>query len=92
MHFQCLVDLSPLATRDFFDKIFQTLDIVLSKLDDSSGARTKAISGLLDLIKDIPMVVKREYDVIGCIYEYLISKFATNAGREAGEFYTPHEI
>ena len=25
------------------------------------------------------------------IYEYLISNFAANAGKKAGEFYTPHE-
>ena len=26
------------------------------------------------------------------IYEYLISNFAANAGKKAGEFYTPHEV
>lgn len=29
------------------------------------------------------------YDVLGYIYEYLIEKFAANAGKKAGEFYTP---
>ena len=55
-------------------------------------ARTKAISGLLYLIKDIPMDGKQDYDVLGFIYEYLISNFAANAGKKAGEFYTPHEV
>jgi hypothetical protein len=32
------------------------------------------------------------YDVLGFIYEYLISMFAANAGKKAGEFYTPHEV
>ncbi|SVX77972.1 type I restriction enzyme [Klebsiella pneumoniae] len=32
------------------------------------------------------------YDVLGYIYEYLIEKFAANAGKKAGEFYTPHEV
>lgn len=35
---------------------------------------------------------KQDYDVLGFIYEYLISMFAANAGKKAGEFYTPHEV
>jgi type I restriction enzyme M protein len=30
--------------------------------------------------------------VLGYVYEYLISNFAANAGKKAGEFYTPHEV
>lgn len=75
-----------------FDKVFDTLQTGLSKLGDSSGAQTKAISGLLQLIRDIPMGGKQDYDVLGFIYEYLISMFAANAGKKAGEFYTPHEV
>lgn len=78
--------------KKVFENIFRTLETGLSKLGDSSGARTKAISGLLQLIKDIPMDGKQDYDVLGFIYEYLISKFASNAGKKAGEFYTPHEV
>lgn len=78
--------------KKVFEKIFDTLDTGLSKLGDTSGARTKAISNLLQLIKDIPMDGKEDYDVLGFIYEYLISNFAANAGKKAGEFYTPHEV
>lgn len=75
-----------------FDKIFDTLQMGLNKLGETSGARTTAIRGLLGLIKDIPMDEKQGYDVLGYIYEYLISNFASNAGKKAGEFYTPHEV
>lgn len=75
-----------------FQGIFETLQTGLSKLGDSSGSQTKAIKELLDLIKDIPMDGKQDYDVLGFIYEYLISMFAANAGKKAGEFYTPHEV
>jgi len=75
-----------------FKDIFKTLQTGLDKLGDTSGARTKAIRGLIDLIKDIPMDAKQDYDVLGFIYEYLISNFAANAGKKAGEFYTPHEV
>ena len=75
-----------------FDKIFNTLQTGLSKLGETNGARTKAILELLKLIKDIPTDDSQDYDVLGFIYEYLISNFAANAGKKAGEFYTPHEV
>jgi type I restriction enzyme M protein len=78
--------------KKVFDGIFETLQTGLSKLGESSGLQTKAISNLIQLIKDIPMDGKQDYDVLGFIYEYLISNFAANAGKKAGEFYTPHEV
>jgi len=78
--------------KKLFDGIFNTLHTGLSKLGDSAPKQTKAINDLLHLIKDIPMDGKQDYDVLGFIYEYLIEKFAANAGKKAGEFYTPHEV
>lgn len=78
--------------KKVFEKIFDTLQTGLSKLGDGAGSQTKAISDLIHLIKDIPMDGKQDYDVLGFIYEYLISNFAANAGKKAGEFYTPHEV
>lgn len=80
------------AHKKLFDGIFETLQTGLSKLGDSAAKQTKAISDLIHLIKDIPMDGKQDYDVLGFIYEYLIEKFAANAGKKAGEFYTPHEV
>lgn len=73
--------------KKLFDGIFQTLDTGLSKLGDSASTQTSEISKLLQLIKAIPMDGKQDYDVLGFIYEYLISMFAANAGKKAGEFY-----
>ena len=78
--------------KKVFDKIFTTLQTGLSKLGESASTQTKAISGLITLINQIPMDGKQDYDVLGFIYEYLISNFAANAGKKAGEFYTPHEV
>jgi len=78
--------------KKLFDGVFDTLQTGLSKLGESAAAQTKAISQLIHLIKDIPMDGKQDYDVLGFIYEYLISMFAANAGKKAGEFYTPHEV
>lgn len=75
-----------------FDGIFQTLETGLSNLGSTAKEQSKAVRDLLYLIKDIPMDDKQDYDVLGFIYEYLISNFAANAGKKAGEFYTPHEV
>ncbi len=79
------------AHSKVFDGIFETLQTGLSKLGESASAQTKAARDLIHLINDIPMDGRQDYDVLGFIYEYLISNFAANAGKKAGEFYTPHE-
>lgn len=78
--------------KKVFDGIFKTLETGLAKLGTDSGSQTKAVKELIKLINDIPMDDKQDYDVFGFIYEYLISNFAANAGKKAGEFYTPHEV
>ncbi|MFA7076703.1 MAG: type I restriction-modification system subunit M [Candidatus Izemoplasmatales bacterium] len=78
--------------KKVFDRVFNTLDTGLNKLGGSAAEQTKAIRDLIQLLKMIPMNGKQDYDVLGFIYEYLISNFAVNAGKKAGEFYTPHEV
>lgn len=75
-----------------YDGIFKTLREGLSKLGDNPTSQTKALKGLIKLIKDIPTDGSQDYDVLGYVYEFLISNFAANAGKKAGEFYTPHEV
>ncbi len=75
-----------------YENIFVTLQAGLSKLGNSPAEQTKALKGLIKLIKDIPTDSKQDYDVLGYVYEYLIGNFAANAGKKAGEFYTPHEV
>lgn len=78
--------------KKLFDKIFDTLQNGLSKLGASTGEQNQAVRDLAALIKDIPTDGRQDYDVLGFVYEYLISNFAANAGKKAGEFYTPHEV
>lgn len=75
-----------------YDGIFKTLREGLSKLGDNPQAQSNALKGLIKLIKDIPTDGSQDYDVLGYVYEFLISNFAANAGKKAGEFYTPHEV
>ena len=92
MHYGHSLSLISNTHKKVFEGIFTTLETGLSKLGSNAGQQTKAISDLLVLIKDIPMDGKQDYDVLGFIYEYLIGMFAANAGKKAGEFYTPHEV
>lgn len=78
--------------KKVFEGIFNTLETGLSKLGENAKVQTKAVSDLIHLINDIPMHSRQDYDVLGFIYEYLIGMFAANAGKKAGEFYTPHEV
>lgn len=78
--------------KKLFDKIFDTLQNGLSKLGASTAEQNQAVRDLVALIKDIPTDGRQDYDVLGFVYEYLISNFAANAGKKAGEFYTPHEV
>lgn len=73
-----------------FEGVFNTLEAGLTKLGANSGSRDKAVRDLVDLVADIPATSK-DYDVMGYIYEYLLSKFSTEAKRD-GAFFTPHEV
>lgn len=78
--------------KHIYEGIFVTLRTGLSKLGENPTAQTKALKDLIKLIKDIPTDGNQDYDVLGYVYEYLISKFAASAGKKAGEFYTPREV
>ena len=78
--------------RHVYENVFKTLQAGLSKLGENTTSQTRALKNLIKLIKDIPTDGSQDYDVLGYVYEYLISNFAANAGKKAGEFYTPHEV
>ena len=78
--------------KSVYANIFKTLQAGLSKLGENPASQTRALKDLIKLIKDIPTNSNQDYDVLGYVYEYLISNFAANAGKKAGEFYTPHEV
>ena len=72
--------------------IFETLSHGIPRLGSDSRSQSQALTDLIYLIDDIPMDRDDDYDVLGFVYEYLIGMFAANAGKKAGEFYTPHEV
>ena len=60
--------------KKVFEGVFDTLQTGLSKLGESTGSRTKAASDLIQLIRDIPMDGKQDYDVLGFIYDLTLQQ------------------
>lgn len=65
---------------------------VLPKEYDRSNLRRQQLTALIGLIGNIQMKDNGEKDVLGRVYEYFLSRFAKNEGKNSGEFYTPHSI
>lgn len=81
----------PERTKHVFGGIFDTISRNLTTLAPTSMERTKSLRNLLIALRDIP-TVNTEYDVLGYVYEYLISQFSAGAGKKGGEFFTPAEV
>ncbi|WP_421801287.1 type I restriction-modification system subunit M [Flagellimonas sp.] len=80
-------------SEDDFNKLFEDLDLNSTKLGRSTKARNSLISKVLFHLDKIDFALENaEADVLGDAYEYLISQFASGAGKKAGEFYTPQQV
>lgn len=75
--------------------IFQNIDFNSSKLGDQKDKNTRLRNLLLDFNNDRldlrPSILEGN-DIIGNAYMYLIQLFASDAGKKAGEFFTPPEV
>ncbi len=80
-------------SEDDFNKLFEDLDLNSTKLGRTPEARNELISKVLLHLDKIDFGLEEvEADVLGDAYEYLISQFASGAGKKAGEFYTPQQV
>ncbi|WP_405289196.1 type I restriction-modification system subunit M [Methanobrevibacter sp.] len=80
-------------SQDDFSNLFEEVDLNSSKLGKSQKEKNKLISKIILNLNDIDFKLgDDEADVLGDAYEYLISQFASSAGKKAGEFYTPQEV
>jgi type I restriction enzyme M protein len=80
-------------SEDDFNKLFEDLDLTSTKLGRTVDARNKLIAKVLFHLDKIDFALEdTEADVLGDAYEYLISQFASGAGKKAGEFYTPQQV
>lgn len=81
----------PENSKRVFGGVFDTISRNLTSLAPNSNDRTKSLRKLLLALRNIP-TVNTEYDVLGYVYEYLISQFSAGAGKKGGEFFTPAEV
>lgn len=80
-------------SQDDFSNLFEDVDLNSSKLGRTDDDKNKLISKILLNLNDIDFKLDDdESDILGDAYEYLISQFASSAGKKAGEFYTPQEV
>ncbi len=76
-----------------FENLFEDVDLTSSKLGKNVDEKNKKISQILLKLDNIDFKLEdEEKDILGDAYEYLISQFASEAGKKAGEFYTPQEV
>lgn len=73
--------------------IFRNISFNSSNLGDAKDKNTRLKNLLIDFSElDLTPTHLENKDIIGDAYEYLIANFASDAGKKAGEFYTPSEV
>lgn len=80
-------------SEEDFRGLFDDLDLNSTRLGNTVAERSALMQKVLLNLADLDMGHDEvQIDVLGDAYEYLISKFAANAGKKAGEFYTPQQV
>jgi len=80
-------------SEEDFGNLFEDLDLTSSKLGKSETDKNELIVKVLAHLEQIDFdIANSESDLLGDAYEYLIGKFASGAGKKAGEFYTPQQV
>ena len=82
------------AFENSFKGLFDDFDVNSSKLGGTVAKRNERLVKLLDGIAkmNLGFAESRNVDAIGDAYEYLMSMYASNAGKSGGEFFTPAEV
>lgn len=82
------------SSEDNFAGLFDDIDVNSNKLGKNIDQRNQKLVSLLDKIGNMKLGNYKEnaIDAFGDAYEYLISMYASNAGKVGGEFFTPQEV
>ena len=80
--------------EDSFKGLFDDFDVNSNKLGNTVARRNERLVKILDGIANMKLgsVETHNVDAIGDAYEYLMSMYASNAGKSGGEFFTPPEV
>lgn len=74
---------------ELFSGLFADVDLYSNRLGTGDQKQSATISELIKVLEGADLI-HTEGDVLGNAYEYLIGQFASETGKKAGEFYTPH--
>lgn len=84
------------ANKEKLEGVFRNIDFNSESTLGQTRERNVRLKSLLEDFSDPKLDLRPSrvgnMDVIGDAYEYLIGRFASNAGKKAGEFYTPPEV
>ena len=82
------------AAMEAIERDNPSLRGVLPKNYTQRELSAEAIGGLIDTFsrQDLASEEFKDLDVLGRVYEYFLGKFASNEGKNAGEFYTPRSV
>ncbi|MBC2697293.1 MAG: type I restriction-modification system subunit M [ANME-2 cluster archaeon] len=74
--------------------VFRNIDFNSEAILGQTKDRNSMLKHLLEDFKDLELRPSSvgSADVIGDAYEYMIAKFASDAGKKGGEFFTPSEV
>lgn len=73
--------------------LFVDVDVNPSKLVNTVAQRNLKLVRILDAIGDMDLSYgESTIDAFGDAYEYLMTKYASSAGKSGGEFFTPQEV
>ena len=81
-------------SEDNFSGLFDDIDVNSNKLGATVAKRNANLVKLMDGIADMQLGNYKDHsiDAFGDAYEYLMSMYASNAGKSGGEFFTPQEV
>jgi len=77
-----------------FKGLFDDIDVNSNKLGPTVVKRNEKLVKILDAVGDLKLgdYQDNSIDTFGDAYEYLMTMYASNAGRSGGEFFTPQEV
>lgn len=81
-------------SEDDFSGLFDDIDVNSNKLGATVAKRNEKLVKILEGIASINLgnYQDNKIDAFGDAYEFLMSMYASNAGKSGGEFYTPQEV
>lgn len=81
-------------SENSFAGLFDDYDVNSNKLGSTVAKRNERLVKLLDGIASMNLGSVKDHDIdaFGDAYEYLMTMYASNAGKSGGEFFTPADV